>query len=260
METFFTFLARRIDDCSSPLCIEIDPRHGPPSLTAEELSTYCGNLIQQTARYAAAFKLSVTAFDETIGSDSKAILQQTIAGIQAMAARLGSMMPIILDLDGDVATSTENVLAILQDYRACAVLVPAASSHEILYTYLTNQEKGAFLRYATDCSGTDTPDLPSYEQTLQRVQSWNVRGNIGLAIDQVKPAGLEHLRGIAPDLWFLLSHDENLEIDLAATFKAGLRRDGKGLLITAGEQIAQSEKSALTAAELRDEMIYAMYN
>ncbi|HEX5807409.1 MAG TPA: hypothetical protein VFY25_02000, partial [Anaerolineales bacterium] len=62
METFFSFLERRVDDCSSLLCIGLDPhipdlrKNGQPSVpTAATALDFCLNLVKQTARYAAAF-------------------------------------------------------------------------------------------------------------------------------------------------------------------------------------------------------------
>jgi len=42
---------------------------------------------------------------------------------------------------------------------------------------------------------------------------------------------------------------------LESALKAGLRKDGKGLLINVSRSIARAEKPGLAAAELRDEII-----
>ena len=56
METFFTFLERRVDDCSSLLCVGLDPHlpdlKEPSAAGARE---FCMNIIRQTAS-AAAYK------------------------------------------------------------------------------------------------------------------------------------------------------------------------------------------------------------
>src|SRR5512138_595782 len=97
METFFTFLERRVDDCSSLLCIGLDPHipdlKGP---TAEAALDFCLNIIQQTARYAAAFKPNA-AFFEVFGPEGWTALKEVVDAVQEESNRMGSMIPVILD-------------------------------------------------------------------------------------------------------------------------------------------------------------------
>jgi orotidine-5'-phosphate decarboxylase len=64
MESFFSFLEKRVDDCSSLLCIGLDP-HIPDlkEPTAASARDFCLNLIKQTSRYAAAFKPNAAFFE-----------------------------------------------------------------------------------------------------------------------------------------------------------------------------------------------------
>jgi len=72
METFFSFLEKRVDDCSSLLCIGLDPHSSelkePSPASALD---FCLNLIKQTAPYVAAFKPNA-AFFEAFGAAPKA--------------------------------------------------------------------------------------------------------------------------------------------------------------------------------------------
>ena len=108
METFFSFLEKRVDDCSSLLCVGLDP-HIPdlPSPTAASALDFCLNLIKQTAPYAAAFKPNA-AFFEVFGADGWTALKQVIEAIQHESNRMGSMIPVILDAKrGDIASTAE---------------------------------------------------------------------------------------------------------------------------------------------------------
>src|SRR5689334_9485006 len=97
MESFFSFLEKRVDDCSSLLCIGLDPHFNDLSApTAASARDFCLNLVKQTSRYAAAFKPNA-AFFEVFGADGWTALKEVIDAIQAESNRMGSMIPVILD-------------------------------------------------------------------------------------------------------------------------------------------------------------------
>src|SRR5512137_1844927 len=108
MGTFFSFLGKRVDDCSSMLCVGLDPHPSDlPAPTAAAAREFCLRLVKATARYAAAFKPNA-AFFELYGPEGWAVLKDVIAAVQAESNRMGSMIPVILDAKrGDIASSSE---------------------------------------------------------------------------------------------------------------------------------------------------------
>src|SRR5690606_1203472 len=108
MESIFTFLERRVDDCSSLLCIGLDPHTRDLSApTADAAREFCLDLVRQTARYAAAFKPNA-AFFEAFGAEGWTALKQVIEAIQDESRQQGSMIPVILDAKrGDIASTAE---------------------------------------------------------------------------------------------------------------------------------------------------------
>src|SRR5688572_10678720 len=81
MESFFTFLEKRVDDSSSLLCVGLDPHLDDlPEPSAGGALTFCLNLVKQTAPYAAAFKPNA-AFFEQFGAEGWSALKQVIAAI-----------------------------------------------------------------------------------------------------------------------------------------------------------------------------------
>ena len=108
METFFSFLQKRVDDCSSLLCVGLDPHPSDlPAPTAEAARTFCLRLVKATASYAAAFKPNA-AFFELYGPEGWIVLKDVIAAVQEESDRLGSMIPVILDAKrGDIASTAE---------------------------------------------------------------------------------------------------------------------------------------------------------
>jgi orotidine 5'-phosphate decarboxylase subfamily 2 len=108
MESFFTFLEKRVADCSSLLCVGLDPHVSDLAApSADAALAFCLNLVKQTARYAAAFKPNA-AFFEQFGAAGWVVLKQIIEAVQAESQRLGSLIPVILDAKrGDIASTAE---------------------------------------------------------------------------------------------------------------------------------------------------------
>src|SRR5512138_2377337 len=108
METFFSFLERRVDDCSSLLCVGLDP-HGSElrEQSAAAARDFCIRIIKATAPYAAAFKPNA-AFFEAYGADGWTALKQVIAAVHEESEKAGSHIPVILDAKrGDIASTAE---------------------------------------------------------------------------------------------------------------------------------------------------------
>ena len=78
METFFSFLEKRVDGCSSLLCVGLDPHIDDlPVPTAASALDFCLTLVKQTAPYAAAFKPNA-AFFEVFGAEGWTALKDVI--------------------------------------------------------------------------------------------------------------------------------------------------------------------------------------
>src|SRR5262245_34150359 len=162
METFFSFLEKRVDDCSSLLCVGLDP-HIPDLNDPSPASAldFCLNLIKQTSRYAAAFKPNA-AFFEVFGAEGWTALKQVIEAINAESNRLGSRIPIILDAKrGDIASTAEAYAKSAFETLGvdCITLSPYLGKDSI-EPFLNTQQKGIFLLCKTSNPGaSDFQDL-----------------------------------------------------------------------------------------------------
>ncbi len=263
METFFTFLEKRVDDCSSLLCIGLDPHVDDlPQPTAKAALDFCLNLVHQTAPYAAAFKPNA-AFFEVLGPQGWTALKQVIEAIQAESQRLGSRIPVILDAKrGDIAsTAAAYAQSAFEKLGADAITLSPFLGQDSLEPFLNTPEHGAFVLCKTSNPGSgDLQDLLVDGETLSEriarlVQGWNTRGNLGLVVGATHPDALAGLRQAAPGLWFLAPGIGAQGGDLEAALRAGLRADGKGLLINVSRSVARAANPGLAAAELRDEIV-----
>jgi uridine monophosphate synthetase len=280
METFFSFLAKRVDDCSSLLCVGLDPHPSDlPAPTAEAARTFCLRLVKATAPYAAVFKPNA-AFFELYGPEGWSALKDVIAAVQEQSDRLGSMIPVILDAKrGDIASTAEAyAISTFENLGVHAITLSPYLGKDSIDPFLAYKEKGVFLLCKTSNPGAaDLQDLnviepglvpdqagrlqgsPLHVYIARLAQTWNTGNNIGLVVGANQPEALIRVRAAAPDLWFLVPGIGTQGGDLELALKSGLRADGKGLLINVSRGISRAENPASTALELRDAIINIQY-
>jgi orotidine 5'-phosphate decarboxylase subfamily 2 len=289
METFFSFLAKRVDDCSSLLCVGLDPHPSDlPAPTAEAARTFCLRLIKATAPYAAAFKPNA-AFFELYGPEGWATLKEVTAAVQEQSDRLGSMIPVILDAKrGDIASTGEAYAqSAFEHLGVHAITLSPYLGKDSIDPFLAYKEKGVFLLCKTSNPGAaDLQDLlvnvddivpegrwpqipvagrpssvvPLYEHVAYLAQNWNSGNNIGLVVGATQPEALKRVRAAAPGLCFLVPGVGAQGGDLETALRSGLREDGKGMLINVSRGISRAENPAKAAAEMRDAIINIQYN
>jgi len=269
METFFTFLEKRVDDCSSLLCVGLDPHISElKEPTAGSALDFCLNLIRETAPYAAAFKPNA-AFFEIFGAEGWTVLKQVIDAIHEESNRMGSRIPIILDAKrGDIASTAEAYAQSAFENLGvdCITLNPLLGKDSV-DPFINNSEKGVFVLCKTSNAGSmdlqnllvmpmgsDMP-MPLYIYIAQLAQKWNEKNNVGIVVGATHPKIMEMIRAAVPDLWFLTPGVGAQGGDLAAALKSGLREDGKGMLIPVSRAISRAENPKLAAAEFRDQIL-----
>lgn len=283
METFFSFLERRVDDSSSLLCVGLDPYI--PDLKESNAASaldFCLDLVKQTAPYAAAFKPNA-AFFEIFGAEGWAALKQLISAIQKESERIGSRIPIILDAKrGDIASTTEAYAQSAFDHlKVDGITLSPYLGKDSIEPFIQDQEKGVFLLCKTSNPGSGdfqdlilntgagtAPDsfaaikgrpqglpLRLYEYVAYLAQQWNIKNNIGLVVGATHLDALASIRAIAPDMWFLTPGVGAQGGELELALRMGLRKDGKGMLVNVSRGISRSASPAKAAAELRDSIL-----
>jgi orotidine 5'-phosphate decarboxylase subfamily 2 len=274
MESFFTFLEKRVDDCSSLLCVGLDPHPGDlPEPTGAAARDFCLRLVQATARYAAAFKPNA-AFFEALGPEGWTALRQLVDGIQDQSQRIGSRILVILDAKrGDIASTAEAYARSAFDTLGVdGITLSPYLGRDSIEPFIRNSEKGVFLLCKTSNPGAnDLQDLivergpsagdhgpshmPLYEYVARLAQDWSSLNNIGLVVGATYPETLARVRAAAPGLWFLAPGVGAQGGDLESALRAGLRADGKGLLVNVSRAVARAQDPARAAAGLRDQIL-----
>lgn len=265
METFFSILSKRIDDCSSLLCVGLDPHPTDlPAATAEAARDFCVNLIRKTAKYAAAFKPNA-AFFEFYGPEGWKALDDVVATAKSESDRLGSHIPVILDAKrGDIASTAEAYASsAFEKLGTDAITLNPFLGQDSIEPFLSFPGKGVFLLCKTSNPGaSDLQDLPIdfggnksmllYEHIAHLSQKWNTRDNIGLVVGATQTEALSRVRKAAEDAWILAPGVGAQGGDLETTLRYGLRKDGNGLLIPVSRSLSRAGDVTQAAAEMRD--------
>jgi len=269
MESFFSFLEKRVDDCSSLLCIGLDPHAADlPAKTAASALDFCRKLIKAGAPYAAAFKPNA-AFFEVLGPEGWAALKSVVEAVQAESDRLGSRIPVILDAKrGDIASTADAYAqSAFQNLGVDAITLNPYLGRDSIEPFIKNRENGVFLLCKTSNPGSaDIQDLPVFETGVKTstplyvhiarmAQGWNDFNNVGLVVGANHPQVMAEVRSAVPQMWILAPGIGSQGGELEAALKAGLRRDGKGMLINVSRSLARASNPTAAAAEMRDNIV-----
>jgi len=269
-ESFVSLLEKRVQDSSSLICIGLEPQiRDLPKPSAASALNFCLNLVKQTAPYTAAFTLN-PAYFEIFGVEYWAMLKQVVDAIHNESARLSSTIPVILDarrsdVDSAAEAYVESAFGNLGVH--CITLNPYLGKDSI-EPFIRNPELGVFLLSKTSNagsmdiqntlvlpSGSDSP-MPVYMYIAHLAQEWNGNNNIGIMVGAAHPKIMSMIRAGVPSLWFLSSGINTQTGELELALKAGLRADGKGMLVHVSTSIARAaDKPAQAAKDLRDKIL-----
>ena len=178
------------------------------------------------------------------------------------------MIPVILDAKrGDIASTAEAYASsAFENLGAHCITLNPYLGKDSIDPFIQNQEKGVFLLCKTSNPGSgDLQDLhlengmTLYEHVAKLAQGWNTKNNIGLVVGATHPEALARVRAAAPDLWFLAPGIGAQGGELESALKAGLRKDGKGILLPVSRGISRAENPRQAAAELRDQIVQIRY-
>ncbi|KXK14177.1 MAG: orotidine 5'-phosphate decarboxylase [Chloroflexi bacterium OLB14] len=269
MESFFSFLERRVDDSSSLLCVGLDPHISDlESPTAASALTFCLNLVKQTARYASAFKPNA-AFFEVFGAEGWTALKEIVISIKEESQKQGSTIPVVLDAKrGDISSTAEAYAqSAFESLNVDGITLSPYLGKDSIEPFIKVREKGVFVLCKTSNVGSgDLQDLtldsnmPLYLHVAKLAEQWNEKNNVGIVVGATHVDAMKKIRDAVPNLWFLTPGVGAQGGDLESALKVGLRKDGKGMLIPVSRAISRANNPAKAAADLRDEMLNIRLN
>lgn len=248
--SFFELLEKRAEH--TLLCVGLDPR----SATAAEAKKECIHIINETHEYAAAYKPNA-AFFEVFGDEGWSALRDVIKAVPAG-------IPVILDAKrGDIAATAQAYATSAFDHLgAGAITVSPYMGVDSLKPFIKNKNHAVFALCKTSNPGSNelqTLPLASGNMLYEHLASlaenkWNENGNVGLVVGATDPIAIQRVRKAAPSLWFLVPGVGAQGGDLVASLKAGLRKDGAGMLINASRGIGAAPCPRTAAKALCEEI------
>jgi uridine monophosphate synthetase len=254
--SFMSSLTACVEAKQSLLCVGLDPH---PELLAEVSPKgaldFCRGLIEATEEHAAAYKPNA-AFFEAMGSDGWRILERVVAAVPEGT-------PVILDAKrGDIPSTTRAYArAAFETLGVDAITASPYLGPDALEPLLADPEHGVFLLCRTSNPGADAlqslvteSGLPLYLHLAHSAGGWSQADNLGLVVSATHPQILAAVRAAAPDMWFLAPGVGVQGGDLELALRAGLRRDGMGVLVNVSRSLATAADARQAAARLRAEI------
>ena len=250
-------LDKAVSKNNSLLCVGLDP--DPTKLKkGQSQFEFNKNIIDQTAGLVCCFKPQI-AFYAAAGIEGLEDLGKTIEYIHENYQDV----PVLLDAKrGDVGRTSEMYVKEVFDFlKADAVTVNPYLGKDSLEPFLKRRDKGIVVLCRTsNPSAVDFQDLKSDGETLyikvaEKVVDWDKKyRNILMVVGATFPAEMKKVREIAPQMTFLVPGVGPQSGDLDNTLKNGLRKDGRGLIISSSRGIIYAQDLKLAAQQLKDEI------
>lgn len=267
MSDFFTKLEQAIERNDSLLCVGLDPTpeqlparyRSQAGSVADAIVAWNRAIIEQTADLVCAYKPNI-AFYEALGN----------AGLDALRATLEAIpadIPVILDAKrGDIGSTAEAYAkACFEVFRADAVTLSPYLGRDSIEAFARYADKGLFVLCHTsnpsagefqeleiaDWRSLDRePNQPLYIHVARAAVAWSP--NVALVVGATFPEAVARVRSVTPQRWFLIPGIGAQGGDLEATLNAGLRSDGRGVIVNASRSIANASDPRRAAQEMRE--------
>lgn len=248
--TFTDMLNERWQNADSLLCVGLDPNPArfPHELVGRDTAIYdfCTGIVDATADLVCAFKPQIAYFASCGAEDQlKAIIDYIHKNYPKV--------PVILDAKrGDIGSTAEHyAMEAFDRFEADCVTLSPFMGFDTIKPYMAYEEKGAFILCRTSNPGGDdiqmlTVDGERIYERLARLAAgdWNVNGQLGLVVGATYPAELANVRRIAPETVLLVPGIGAQGGDIDACVKAGITKNGTGMVINSGRAIIYASRDA----------------
>ncbi|MDK2981924.1 MAG: uridine monophosphate synthetase [Chloroflexota bacterium] len=248
--SFIEKLERAIEKNGSLLCVGLDPRAEQLSEGAtdeEKLVNWAAGIIAQTDDQVCCYKPNF-AFFEQFGPQGLSALQRIIQSVP-------DDIPVLLDVKrGDIgSTAQAYAKAAFEQWGADAVTISPYLGSDSVSPFLAYEGKTAFILCNTSNPSARELQLhgtpPLYEHVAQTAQGWGSSDQIAFVVGATQPQALARVRALCPDNWILAPGVGAQGGDLKQALLAGLRADGRGLIIPVSRGIMQADDPRAAARD-----------
>jgi orotidine-5'-phosphate decarboxylase len=253
--SFCDQLERSWQERSSLVCVGLDPLPDrlpdPVARDRRGVLDFCTAIVDAVADVVCAFKPQVAHF-AAIGAESG------LADLIDHIHRRHPGVPVILDAKrGDIgSTARRYAVEAFERYDADAVTANPYLGPESLRPFLDWPGRGVVVLCRT--SNPDSAWLqdypagdPVYLRVARAAAEWNSDGNVMLVTGATYPDELARIRAAVGDMGLLVPGIGAQGGDLEATLGAGLRADGRGLVVATSRAVLYASPGADFAAAAR---------
>jgi len=243
----------RLDQASiaakSLVCVGLDP--DPDRMPVSSVFEFNRAIVDATAGLVCAYKPNL-AFYEALGLPGLEDLQKTISHIRTAAPDA----VIIGDAKrGDIGPSAQAYAkALFQVWGFDAITINAWGGQDTVTPFLEDDSKGVFVWCRGSNPGSaDFQDMqvtavsgpmPLYRNMALACQQWDAKGNLGLVVGATVPEQLREVRGVCPEMPFLIPGVGAQGGDLEAAVRQGADIRGRGALINSSRGIVYASSGA----------------
>lgn len=249
---FLDKLNQAVDKNNSLLSVGLDPNIDmmPASFKVSEQPFFTFNkaIIDAVADLVCAFKPN-SAFYEARGADGIAELKNTCDYLRDKYPDI----PIILDFKrGDIGNTNNHYIEFAFNYlQVDAVTVQPYQGRIAVQPFLDLKDKGIMVLCRTSNEGSgEFQDLlvdgrKLYLHVAENVKKeWNANGNCQLVVGATYPKEMSEIRELMGDeMVFLVPGLGAQGGDTEAAVKAGINKDGRGLIINSSRAIIYASKN-----------------
>lgn len=243
---------------NSLLCVGLDPDpfKGVSFKGNDSMLKFTRRVIDQTSDFVCAYKPNI-AFFEAAGLEGLQALKETVSYLKKNYPQI----PIVLDAKrADIPNTARMYAKSAFDYwQADAVTVHPHLGLDSILPFLQYKDKLTILLIKTSnpdsgmFQNLKTADGPYYLAMAKRIKTWQF-ANIGIFVGATYPKELKDLRTIFPDKIFLSAGIGGQSAEVKAAVKAGIDKDGRGVMFNASRSIIYAQDPQKAAKKLRDEI------
>jgi orotidine-5'-phosphate decarboxylase len=261
-------LHARVEGVDSMLCVGLDSavERLPERFRTSDHPQLAFNswIIEQTHPFVAAYKPNI-AFYEARGAQGWRELADTMSHLRATDPRIFTICDAKrADID---STNAGYVVGLLDELGFDAITLHPYLGRDALRPFLERADKACIVLCRTSNPGAGelqdlgTRDGPLWEVVARHVRDeWDANHNCMLVIGATAPAELARARVLCPGMTFLVPGVGAQGGDVDAVVRAGVDRDGRGLLINASRSVIMAADPAAEAQQLRDAIRSAVAN